>query len=106
MRDEAPLAAARRELLEETGYVSERWVSYGAYVTNANQYCNTAHLFRADGCRRVSAPTAPDVEGPELLELTEEELLTAGALEDIGLASHAALLAIATHPRLRTGVAV
>jgi ADP-ribose pyrophosphatase len=106
MHDESPLAAARRELLEETGYASERWVSYGAYVTNANQHCNTAHLFRADGCRKVSEPTAPDVEGPELLEMSEEELLAQGMLEDIGLASHAALLAIATHPRLRTGVSV
>ena len=40
--------AARRELLEETGCVAERWTSLGSYVTNGNQYCNTAHLFRAD----------------------------------------------------------
>jgi ADP-ribose pyrophosphatase len=106
MTGESPLAAARRELLEETGYVSDRWVSYGAYVTNANQYCNTAHLFRADACRRVSEPTAPDVENPELLALPEVELLRADVLEQIGLASHAALLAIATHPHLRSGVAV
>jgi len=97
---ESPLEAARRELLEETGYVADRWAAYGAYVTNANQYCNTAHLFRAEGCRRVSDPKAPDVEDPELLELPEEALLRPDALHQIGLASHVALLAIATHPRL------
>lgn len=103
---ESPLAAARRELLEETGHASDRWVSYGAYVTNSNQYCNTAHLFRADGCRRVSDPTAPDLESPELVELAEDELLRPEVLPGIGLASHAALLAIATHPFLKAGVAV
>jgi ADP-ribose pyrophosphatase len=103
-QDESPLAAARRELLEETGHVSDRWTSYGPYVTNGNQYCNTAHLFRADGCRRVSDPTAPDLENPELVELGEDELLRPEMLHEIGLASHAALLAIATHPSLKAGV--
>lgn len=97
---ESPLEAARRELLEETGYASDRWTSFGGYVTNANQFCSRAHLFRADGCRRVSSPTAPDLERPELLMLTERELLQSDVLPRIGLASHAALLAIATHPGL------
>ena len=98
---ESPLDAARRELLEETGCVANRWTEYGPYVTNANQYCNTAHLFRADRCRRVSSPTSPDLERPELLMLQEHELLRPDVLPQIGLASHVALLAIATHPRLQ-----
>jgi ADP-ribose pyrophosphatase len=97
---ESPLDSARRELLEETGCVADRWTSYGAYVTNANQFCNRAHLFRADGCRRVSAPTSPDLERPELVMLAEHELLQADVLPRIGLASHVALLAMATHPLL------
>jgi ADP-ribose diphosphatase len=97
---ESPLDAARRELLEETGCVADRWTSYGAYVTNANQFCNRAHLFRADGCRRVSSPTSPDLEQPELVMLAEDELLRPGVLLRIGLASHVALLAVATHPHL------
>ena len=100
---ESPLDAARRELLEETGYVSERWVSYGGFVTNGNQRCNTAHLFRADACRRVSDPKAPDVEDPELLELSESELLRPESPQEFGLSTHLALLALATHPQLKTG---
>jgi ADP-ribose pyrophosphatase len=98
---ETPIDAARRELLEETGCVAERWASYGAYVTNANQYCNRAHLFRADGCRRVSSPTSPDLERPELVIVAEHELLQPDVLPRIGLASHVALIAVATHPQLR-----
>lgn len=97
---ESASEAARRELLEETGCVADRWTSYGAYVTNANQYCNRAHLFRADGCRRVSSPTSPDLERPELVTLAESELLRPGVLQALGLASHVALLAVATHPHL------
>lgn len=101
MPGEAPIAAARRELVEETGCVSDRWIDYGRYVTNGNQHCNTAHLFRADDCRRVSAPTAPDLERPQLLLFSEQELLQPAQFRQFGLASHAALLAIATHPALR-----
>ena len=106
MTGESPMDAARRELLEETGYVSDRWISYGAYVTNANQYCNTAHLFRADACRKISAPTAPDAEDPELLQLSQGELVGVDVVQQIGLASHVALLALATNPHFTGGVAL
>ncbi|MGH9373473.1 MAG: NUDIX hydrolase [Vicinamibacterales bacterium] len=100
-RHESPLAAARRELLEETGYESEQWRSLGSFVTNSNQGCNAAHLFVAERCRAVSAPKAPDVENPELVLMPIAELLSADRIAEIGLASHAALLALATHPALR-----
>ena len=100
---ESPLDAARRELLEETGYASERWISYGGFVTNGNQHCNTAHLFRADACRRISDPNAPDLEDPELLQLSEAELLRPELFQQFGMSHDVALLAVATHPQLRLG---
>ena len=65
-RGETPLDAARRELLEETGFVSDAWASLGGFVTNANQRCNVAHLFVARACRQISQPSAPDLGDPEI----------------------------------------
>jgi ADP-ribose pyrophosphatase len=97
---ETPFEAARRELLEETGYEAGAWRELGGYVTNSNQGCNTAHLVVATECRRVSAPTSPDAEAPDVLLFTREELLRPSRLQEFGTASHVALLALATHPLL------
>lgn len=99
-RNESPVDAARRELLEELGCVADEWHGLGALGTNGNQGCNTAHLFRAIGCRPIAAPVAPDMERPELLSFRRDELLgRPNLLEEVGLASHVALLLAATHPR-------
>lgn len=89
--------AARRELLEETGYEATEWHSLGAFGTNANQGCNAAHLFRATGCRRVTAPHSGDLEQLSLELVPPARLLHPTALREIGLASHVALLFLATH---------
>lgn len=99
---ESPEAAIRRELLEETGYASESWESLGAYVTNGNQGCNTAHLFRARECARVAEPRSGDLEDAELLLVEAEELISREGLARIGLATHVALLLLATNPAVQT----
>ncbi len=53
---EQPLAAAQRELLEETGYQAAEWVALGAYPVCANRGVATAHLFLALGARPVAPP--------------------------------------------------
>jgi len=98
---ESPGDAARRELLEELGLVASDWHPLSALTTNGNQGCNRAHLFRASGCRQVAPPSAPDIERPEVLTLRPDDLFARPhLLDDIGLASHVALLLAATHPRL------
>jgi ADP-ribose pyrophosphatase len=94
---ESPLGAAKRELLEETGFVSDAWTPLGELVTNANQRCNVAHLFIARACRRIGEASAPDLEDPELVRIPVARLWSVLQPTDVGLASHVALLALATH---------
>jgi ADP-ribose pyrophosphatase len=52
-RGEAPLVAAQRELLEETGYAAAEWKDLGSFVVDGNRYCNTMHLFLAKDAKWV-----------------------------------------------------
>jgi len=92
---EAPLAAARRELLEELGLVPATIESLGAFVTNANQGCNTAHLYLARGCRIVAEPTLRDLEDSEVVLMDRAALADPDRLQEIGLAAHVTLLLLA-----------
>ncbi len=97
---EAPLAAAQRELLEETGYAGTTWTAMGSLVTQANQRGQTAHFFRARGCFRQQAPDAGDLEEQELILATREDALRAAREGQFPVMEHMAILALATHPML------
>ena len=56
---EDPAEAARRELLEETGYASGDWHRLGALAAEPGRHTNYGHLWVARGARRVAAP-APE----------------------------------------------
>lgn len=71
---EEPLSAARRELLEETGYEATQWASLGSYTVDGNRGAGTAHFFLATGAQRVAEPDADDLEEQELRFLTRAEV--------------------------------
>ena len=48
---ESPLDGAKRELLEETGYVSDRWTRLGKVSSNPAIQNNYTHLYLARDCR-------------------------------------------------------
>ena len=71
---EKPLAAAQRELLEETGYESPNWLSLGSYLVDPNRGIATGHLFLARQVCYVMSRDADDLEEQELLLLSRTEL--------------------------------
>ncbi|RPH35194.1 NUDIX hydrolase, partial [bacterium] len=72
---EDPLSAARRELLEETGYEASDWTPLGTYAVDGNHGVSTAHFFLARNARKVREPESDDLEEQELVELTRDEVL-------------------------------
>jgi len=90
---EEPLAAAQRELLEETGYEAPEWTDLGHYVVDGNRGAGTAYLFLARGARPVSTPHADDLEEQELLRLSRRELEAALAAGEFKLLSWMAVVA-------------
>ncbi len=73
--NEDPLLAAKRELLEETGYEASEWTPLGSYAVDGNHGVATAHFYLARDARKVKEPESDDLEEQELVELTREEML-------------------------------
>jgi ADP-ribose pyrophosphatase len=74
---ESPLEAARRELLEETGYAVDSMEFLGSFVQDANHYLCQGHFFLGSGARAVTAPQINDEEEVEIVPLGREEILAA-----------------------------
>ena len=75
---ESPLEAAKRELLEETGYISDDWIKIGKVIPNPAIQNNCCYTFLARSSRKTEEPrfdatefiettTAPVSEIPELV---------------------------------------
>lgn len=92
--DEAPLATARRELLEESGYVSEHWEALGAFKVSATQGIATAHLFRGRQVVKRQEPCSGDLEDAIVELLTRDQLVAAVRNGEVITGSHLAALAI------------
>ena len=92
---EDPLAAAQRELLEETGHVAEQWQALGGFAVDGNRGAGKAYFFLATGARRVAARNADDLEEQELLQLSRTELEEALLAGEFKLLPWAAITALA-----------
>jgi ADP-ribose pyrophosphatase len=92
---ELPLDAAKRELLEETGYTSNHWHHLGSYVMDANRGAGKAHLFLALNAEHTASPITDDLEEQTLLLLSRTELENIIDRGEITMIAWAALLTLA-----------
>ena len=81
---EQALEAAKRELMEETGYASEEWTHLLTEPSNATIADNYAYLFFAKNCKKAGEQHLDDMEflNVELVEPQElEKLIYSGKFQ-------------------------
>jgi ADP-ribose pyrophosphatase len=74
--DESPLDAARRELLEETGYASDRWVQIGCVSPNPANQTNLIYSFLALDAVKVASQDLDETEEIEVILRPLEDVIT------------------------------
>ena len=74
LNTEDALAAAKRELLEETGYTSDEFVHLLTIPANATIADNYAHLYMAKNCRKVAGQSLDEMEFLNVEKYTAEEI--------------------------------
>jgi len=99
-QDEPPLDAARRELLEETGYAADAWTALGGHSLHANYGVAIQHSFLARGLRKLADPHSGDLEEIIVTFMPLAEALKALDRGEMGVLGSAAALAFASE-RLR-----
>ena len=93
---EEPEKAARRELLEETGYAGGEWEPLGSLASSPSLKDNWAHLFLARRVARSAAPRPDEYERVEVVLVPVGEIAERIAAGEIVSSSGvaAALLAL------------
>ena len=73
-KDEDPLTAAKRELLEETGYSGGEWHELMQLSANSSTMNNITHCFVATGVEKITDQHLDATEDLEVYTFTQEEV--------------------------------
>lgn len=72
---ETPLEAAKRELVEETGYACKTWLETGCSSPNPAIYTSNIYYFLALDAERAGERSAQDAEAVEVLLMPLNEVI-------------------------------
>ncbi len=94
-RQEAALQAAKRELLEETGFASDDMVYLGSLSGNPVRYTNRAYLFLAQNVQEIASQALDEMEDIEVVLLPFETVVTKALSGEMQHPHHMAALLLA-----------
>jgi ADP-ribose pyrophosphatase len=95
--DASPLAAASRELREETGYGSEHLVEIGCLAPNPATHTNVTYCYLATDTRQVAAPQPEDTEQMEVVLLPVQTVVEYAVRGQLPQSLHVGSLFLALH---------
>jgi ADP-ribose pyrophosphatase len=72
--NETPLAAGKRELLEETGYIALEWEHLGTFSVDGNRGCGNAHVYFATDLSFETNPNPDDLEEMKIEIITIKDM--------------------------------
>lgn len=74
--NEDSLVTAKRELLEETGYVSDKWTFLGKMVESSAKLTNYMYIYMAEDCKKVSEQSLDYGEDIELIKVSVDKAVS------------------------------
>ncbi|MFK7807766.1 MAG: NUDIX hydrolase [Saprospiraceae bacterium] len=90
--DKNPLASAKREMLEETGYGAGEWEAYMTLCANPGTHSNLSYIFLATGLEKIQEQQLEETEEITVHLFSREEVREMLLKNEIPQALHAAAL--------------